>query len=270
MDTAAAAAQAGVTTRTIRRWCVSGRVAATKLCRRWAIEADSLAAHIARRAHMDNADIYTVESVVIEGRDPRWVIVRSDGQADSRLTVFDSDHRDEDTARFCAEFLNRTPAEYRIRAGRYKARAGQMSSRSGAYWQIWGGRDDDPAPLDAVQPARDEYSGEACTVDRLVGMVTRHAAGADQRIADKQERAAKAAAEDAAREAAEAKRADAARRKGPLATGRQVEYILRLLESRRRTGEGGGFYSGPTTREEVELLSKSEASTYIDSLTGEY
>ena len=36
------------------------------------------------------------------------------------------------------------------------------------------------------------------------------------------------------------------------------------------SGEADGFVSGPTTREEIAKLSKSQASAYITSLKGQY
>ena len=54
----------------------------------------------------------------------------------------------------------------------------------------------------------------------------------------------------------------------PQATPRQIAFIQKLI------GEGrhleGGFYTGPTTVEGLAKLSKSDASTYIDSLLGKY
>lgn len=55
-----------------------------------------------------------------------------------------------------------------------------------------------------------------------------------------------------------------------LATDRQVDFILSLLSERRRTGEGGGFQTGPTDRAGIEKLTRGQASTYIDSLKGTY
>jgi hypothetical protein len=55
-----------------------------------------------------------------------------------------------------------------------------------------------------------------------------------------------------------------------LATPRQVQFILDLLAGRRRDGDTSGFYNGPTDRAGVERLTRAEASTYIDSLKGEY
>lgn len=55
-----------------------------------------------------------------------------------------------------------------------------------------------------------------------------------------------------------------------LATTRQVDYILSLLATRHRDGDASGFYRGPTDRAGIERMTRSEASTYIDSLKGEY
>lgn len=71
-------------------------------------------------------------------------------------------------------------------------------------------------------------------------------------------------AEEAARKAKLA----AARKKGPLATARQIDFIMDLISQGRR--EEGGFYNGPTTREDVELMTKKDASVYITSLLGDY
>lgn len=53
-------------------------------------------------------------------------------------------------------------------------------------------------------------------------------------------------------------------------TDRQVDYILNLLARRARSGEGGGFFTGPTDRAGIAKLSRGDASAYIDSLTGNY
>ena len=56
----------------------------------------------------------------------------------------------------------------------------------------------------------------------------------------------------------------------------RVEQVIRLsaLEKaaarRGFSGEADGFVSGPTTREEVAKLSKSQASAYITSMKGQY
>ena len=51
------------------------------------------------------------------------------------------------------------------------------------------------------------------------------------------------------------------------ATDRQIAYIERLLINRRRNGEGDGFITIP---ENLRGLTKRDASTLIDSLTGRY
>lgn len=76
---------------------------------------------------------------------------------------------------------------------------------------------------------------------------------------------------------AEARRQDAVtqeafrRRQATMpATGSQVDLIMTLLAARRRSGEGGGFFVGPTDRVGVARLSRADASAYIDSLRGSY
>ena len=54
------------------------------------------------------------------------------------------------------------------------------------------------------------------------------------------------------------------------ATERQVDFIMTLLGWLGFSGEADGFVSGPTTREEVAKLSKSQASAYITSMKGGY
>lgn len=51
---------------------------------------------------------------------------------------------------------------------------------------------------------------------------------------------------------------------------RQVDYIMTLLARRRRSGEGGGFMTGPTHRAGVAGMSSTTASAYIRSLTSDY
>lgn len=54
----------------------------------------------------------------------------------------------------------------------------------------------------------------------------------------------------------------------PRATPKQVDYILRLIADGAH--EEGGYFSGPTTRREIAAMTRRDASTYIDSLTGNY
>ncbi|MER5882731.1 hypothetical protein ABT160_02765 [Streptomyces sp. NPDC001941] len=56
----------------------------------------------------------------------------------------------------------------------------------------------------------------------------------------------------------------------PMVTPKQVDFILSLLDQRRRSGDGGGFMSGPTDRAGIEGLTRREASTYITSLKEDY
>ena len=53
-----------------------------------------------------------------------------------------------------------------------------------------------------------------------------------------------------------------------LATERQVSYIMSLI--RGGAANRGGYMSGPTTFDGVKQLTKTQASAYIDSLTGRY
>ncbi|OKH91516.1 hypothetical protein [Streptomyces uncialis] len=55
-----------------------------------------------------------------------------------------------------------------------------------------------------------------------------------------------------------------------MATDRQVTYILDLLAERERTGDGGGFMTGPTDQNGIEQMTRREASMYITSLTEDY
>lgn len=64
----------------------------------------------------------------------------------------------------------------------------------------------------------------------------------------------------------------------PTATGRQVDYIVSLLEGRARRGDGGGFMStnglyredGTADRDAIARLTRRNASALIDSLRGNY
>nr|DAK57402.1 MAG TPA: hypothetical protein [Caudoviricetes sp.] len=70
-----------------------------------------------------------------------------------------------------------------------------------------------------------------------------------------------------AEEKAAAERAAAAAR-GPLATDRQVSYILSLLA--QHDGQNTTWYTaGPTTSAEIAKMTRKEASTYISALKGE-
>lgn len=79
--------------------------------------------------------------------------------------------------------------------------------------------------------------------------------------------AAKIAAEREAEAKAEAERA-AAEARGPLATDRQVSYIMSLLA--QHDGQNITWYSqGPTDPAEIAKMTRRDASTYISALLGE-
>lgn len=98
------------------------------------------------------------------------------------------------------------------------------------------------------------------SVEWAIELCNRHQANHDKH-------AAKIAAEREAEAKAEAERA-AAEARGPLATDRQVSYIMSLLA--QHDGQNVTWYSkGPTTRAEVARMTRSDASTYISALLGE-
>lgn len=56
----------------------------------------------------------------------------------------------------------------------------------------------------------------------------------------------------------------------PMATLPQIDYITSLLEQRKRSGVGGGFMTGPTSRDGIARMTRQDASTYIMSLREDY
>lgn len=268
MNTTTAAARAGVTVATIRTWCRIGAVAATKTAGRWTIDAASLARRIAigKDTRMADTPMYRIEEGVNRFGTTTYTVVRADGaKNDSR--IYNATYEALGHAEIHAAFVNRTPAEYRVTREFYPAR----SIRSGYYWKARGARAGDPTDFnhkwdDGQEVKGNNWPSSHTPVDVLISLALRHAEGADARIAKQAEADAIAAAEAAVREARQAQLAEA----GELATPRQVEYILRLLAARERSGEGGGFFVGPKTRGDIALLSKGAASTYITSLTGNY
>lgn len=74
------------------------------------------------------------------------------------------------------------------------------------------------------------------------------------------------------------KQADAAAHAARPATDGQVDYLVKLLGRRSRSGEGGGFMStsglydqaGNVDRGAVEALTAQQANQLLDSLTGRY
>lgn len=280
MNTTTAATQAEVTVATVRDWARRGIIAATKQAGRWAIDSSSLARRIAigKERRMTQPTYRIEEATVVRYGSERtvWRVVRVDGTPagygpgkDARIA--DAEFIRRDTAETYREFYERTPAGYRLTRDHYAAR----SMKSGkSYWLVSGSGKGDPGDLRHTWDDGTKVVGnwpEGTTwLDVLISIVTRHAEGAADRIARKAEKDAAEAAEQAARETRAARLAEARQQKGTLATPRQVDYILQLLARRERTGEGGGFFYGPTGREAIEEMSKADASTYITSLKGDY
>lgn len=279
MDTATAAQQAGVTIATVQLWCRIGAVAAKKAAGRWVIVAASLARRIEIGRQRMAQPRYIVQPVEREsmGKIRTYhAVVRSDGTPTGfgpgkDYRIHNHVYERRELAEIAAEFFNETPDHYKLerRQGRHLGGPGSWE------WMLTGSREGDP--LDARARLSDDWTptpGSAAEgerpVDMLIGWALAHEASADARIAAHAEKKAIAEAEREVREAREAQLAELRRTKGQLATPRQVDYILNLLEQRRISGEGGGFYSGPTDRAGIEELSKNEASVYITSLKGDY
>lgn len=108
--------------------------------------------------------------------------------------------------------------------------------------------------------------------DELVALMQRTARGIHDRLSDLELLNRKDADRLESEIGAAARKAQkaAAGASEPLATGRQVDYILSLLARRSRTGNAAGFMTGPTIRDEIQRMTRQQASTYIDSLTENY
>lgn len=89
----------------------------------------------------------------------------------------------------------------------------------------------------------------------------------EERLAARRAKAAAEAEQHAAAKAKADAEGKAAATRGPLATERQVSYIMQLLA--QTDGGQGSWYSGPTTLEGVRAMTRSAASTYISALKGE-
>ncbi|MEV5451624.1 helix-turn-helix domain-containing protein [Streptomyces sp. NPDC052535] len=269
MNTTTAATQANVTVATIRTWCRRGVITATKQAGRWTIDPASLARRIEIGARMNRPTTrYTVTTTTdIYGR-PTWSVARTDGTK----AGFGGDHRingltfrKQEDAETAAAITEALPDAYWVR--QHEVRYRSALTENYWVWRLGGGDDNDPQDVRCdvrLTSTRDTI------VQHMVKAAQAHAAGTADRIRAKAERDVTAAAEAAVREAREAQIAEARQQKGPLATPRQVDYILSLLLSRRESGEGGGFFTGPTDRAGIETLSKREASSYITSLKGDY
>ena len=275
MNTTAAALQANVTTKTIRIWCRRGVIAATKHAGRWIIEAASLTHRITigqRKARMTTPTYRIEQGTTIQYGKERtsWTIVRTDGTPagfgpgkDSR--IWNATFYSREAATFYAHFYENTDSCYRVE--KTIPRAGRMDRSS--YWRVTGAPEGDPRNLDRKTNA-DADPFATAKADILINWTKQHTEGSAQRIQKKAEQDAIEAAEAAVREARETQLAEVRAKKGELATPKQVDYILTLLARREHSGEGGGFFSGPTDRAGLEELSKREASTYITSLKGDY
>ncbi|GAB3115609.1 hypothetical protein GCM10027160_23190 [Streptomyces calidiresistens] len=285
MDTtltaAHAATEAGVTVATIRTWCRRGVITATKVSGRWVIDPSSLNRRIRigqESRTMTPTTTYRIEqgTAIRYGTEREvWSVVRTDGTPagfgpgqDPR--IHNATFTTPEIAEIYRRFYEETPAGYRLERDHHSSR----SMRRGSYWRLTGSGQDDPDTIRHIWEDGEEVRGswpEGTTwLDVLIFLANRHAEGAPARIEKAAAEKAIAEAEAAVREAREAQLAEARRTKGALATDRQISYILSLLARRRDSGEGGGFFSGPTTRADLELLSKAEASAYIDSLTDNY
>lgn len=274
MDTTAAAHQAGITVATVRAWCRRNVIAAIKVAGRWIIDATSLARRIEiGREHM--TDRYTVTETTREsyGRTyTSYTVTRTDGTPAGHLNGQDRRIRDlsfaaRENAELACEFLNATPDQYRIERDTHPQRSIKAGRK---FWRITGGTAGDPHPLRDTLDDSARLKDGTRPVDHMIGIAVHHAESAAARIREHADRQAVAAAEQQVREAREAQLAAIRDAKGPLATSRQVDYILDLLAQRRRTGDGGGFFQGPTDRAGIEELTKAEASSYITSLKEEY
>lgn len=137
-----------------------------------------------------------------------------------------------------------------------------------------GGTEGDPSDIRHTwqdgDTVGDRWPEGTTWLDVLISLVNRHAGEAADRIRAKAEKNVVAAAEQTVRDARQEQLKAVSRRKGPLATPQRVDRILSLLTRRAYSGEGGGFFIGPTDRAGIEELSQADAWSYIASLKGDY
>jgi hypothetical protein len=253
MDTTTAAKTAAVTVATIRRWCRYGAVTATKATGRWNIDEASLRHRITiGRKRVAKYEVREVTKTSIGREYTVYAIVPA-----GKNNAFGVTYPKREDAEFHVDVADRIPDGYRVSKNSHPAR----SMRSGYYWKVEG-----PDGFRHTWDEGNDKIHDATGGDLLVRIALEHAKDAPKRAAKK----AVAEAEQAVREARADQLAELQRQKGELATYRQVDYILDLLEQRRITGEGGGFFVGPTDRAGIEELSKNEATMYITSLKGDY
>ena len=112
--------------------------------------------------------------------------------------------------------------------------------------------------VDSVEKAIRLCDKEQAELEKIrAGLAAKQAGEAVAKQCAKTARAAKRAA-DAAAEA-----------RGPLATERQVDYIMALLS--QHGGQNTTWFSaGPTTLTEVSRMTRQDASTYISALKGDH
>lgn len=263
MDTTTAAEKAKVSVRTIQRWCQRGIITAAKTAGRWVIESASLLRKITPKRS-------TMTRIEKHATDLGWTRT-TQHRLHYRRRGFthkvDYSHRGD--AEFHAAVLEGTPETYDVARLSHPA----QSLHNGYYWKLTSHDSSDSKPLDFRIDVDSPFSDSSewqPVADRMIHAALQHAEGAPERRAQKSEGDAIASAESTVRQARQQQLAEREREAGPLATPRQVDYILTLLSERQRSGEGGGFYSGPTDRAGIEMMSRREASLYITSLKGDY
>lgn len=241
MDTTAAAAQAKVTVDTIRTWCRTGVIAATKTAGRWIINAASLA----RRIRLSPRKATTVDMPWPTDHPDRELLTEA---ADAGVTVQDL----------------------------YDA-VGERAITSGT--RAFSRRDEDRVRgLIETRQRRTALLDELAHLCGCLGHdATKKRAAADAKLTDREladmvskTRAyAKAQAIDIRTQAEK----DRAAGKGP-ATDRQINYLADLLNARRRSGEEGGFApigvyyraDGRVNMDKLRSLTSAHASELISSL----
>ncbi|WP_341741291.1 hypothetical protein [Trueperella pyogenes] len=137
-----------------------------------------------------------------------------------------------------------------------------LAEKSDGTWSAYGVYYEDGLQIPAGEYAQNLPSREAL----IKAIVDREEEDRRRKLKETQEKwdaRQKARAEKAAKAEVEAKRA-----REDYATPRQVEFILDLIAKGRH--EEGGFFIGPTSREEIKKMTRANASLYITSLLGDY
>lgn len=254
MNTTQAAALAHVTIATICHWLRYGAVKGTKTAGRWVIDTDSLTRRI--ELNTKTPTKYTITTGTNRYGTPTHTVTLTDqpGAPGRTWEYINPTH-----AQFHLNIANQLPDGYTIHRDRHPAR----SMQTGAYWA-----------LISAETARNSRTGTIRTWNEdkanpalIIRIANEHAAEAPAREASRI-----LAAENARIEAEAARRRAALEaQKGPLATEKQIDFIIRLIANRDYYGDGGGYITGyPTAREEIAELSRGEASRLISSLKEEY